>query len=110
MANEIFRFYADDPDFVFSYLRKNWREVVLRWDGRKVGSSNIWLMVIALDESAAAAAFQEWLGRYGTAGDLVIRNWPFRPIMTVPNTIVIRRRWRFSNWLQHRAQPTGILP
>jgi hypothetical protein len=110
MANEIFRFYADNPEFVFSYLRKNWRKAVVRWDGRKVGASDIWLMVIVLDESAAAAAFREWLGRYGTAGDLAIRKWPFRPIMTVHNTIVVRRRWRFSNWLRLRTLPTGSLP
>ncbi|MDH6234741.1 hypothetical protein M2281_005361 [Mesorhizobium soli] len=70
MTSEIFRFYADDPEFVFDFLRKNWRDAVVRWDGRKVGASNVWLMVIVLDNAPASGAFQSWLDENGTVGDL----------------------------------------
>jgi hypothetical protein len=110
MANDIFRFYAEDPEFVFSYLRNHWRDAVVRWDGRKVGASNIWLMVVVLDQSAAVTAFRRWLSEHGTTGDLLIRKWPFPPIMTVPNTIVVRRRWRILNWPRLRALRTGGQP
>jgi len=99
MTDGIFRFYADDPEFVFGHLRKHSRKAIVRWDGRKVGASNIWLMVIVLDQSVAAAAFRRWLGKYGTAGDLVIR-MRSSPAITVPNTIIVRRRWRIFDWLR----------
>ena len=110
MANKVFRFYAHNPEFVFDYLREHWRGAVVRWDGRKIGVSSIWLMVIVLDRSDAAAAFQGWLKEHGKAGDLVIRKWLFRPIMTVPNAILVRKRRRIAGWLRPRALPTGSLP
>lgn len=110
MANDVFRFYANDPEFIFSYLRTHWRRAVVRWDGRKVGASNIWLMMIVLDQDVASAAFRSWLGKNGTAGDLVIRKWPSPPIMTVSNTVIVRRRWRIFNWLRPRTLRTGGLP
>jgi hypothetical protein len=110
MANRVFRFYADNPEFVFDYLREHWRRAVVRWDSRKVGASDIWLMVIVLDQRDAVAAFQGWLNGHGTAGDLVIRKWPFRRIMTVPNTILVRKRRRIARWLLPRALRTRSLP
>ncbi|TGP52871.1 hypothetical protein EN873_16610 [bacterium M00.F.Ca.ET.230.01.1.1] len=110
MANNVFRFYTDDPEFVFDHLCKRWREAVLRWDGRRVGASNIWLMVIVLDGSDAVTAFQSWLREHGKVGDLVIRKWLFGRIMTVPNTILVRKRRRILGWLRPRASLAGSLP
>lgn len=109
MANDVFRFYADEPEFVFSYLRNHWRNAVVRWDGRKVGASNMWLMVVVLDQSAAVAAFRSWLSEHGTIGDPLIRKWPFPRIMTVSNTIVVKRRRRILSWHPLRALRTGGL-
>ena len=109
MANDIFRFYADDPEFIFAYLREHWRKAVVRWDSRKVGASDIWLTVIVLDQATAAADFRSWLGKHGKAGDLVIRKWPFRTIMAVPNTVIVRKRWRILSWLRLRALRIGSL-
>jgi hypothetical protein len=109
MANKVFRFHADNPEFVFDYLRKHWREAVVRWDGRKVGASNIWLMVIVLDQRDAVAAFQGWLNDHGAAGDLVIRKWPFRR-MTIPNTILVRKRRRIRDWLLPHVLRTRSVP
>jgi hypothetical protein len=72
MTSAIFRFYADDLEFVFDFLRQSWRHAVVRWDGRKVGASNVWLMVIVLDNAAASGAFQSWLDENGTVSDLCL--------------------------------------
>ncbi|MFD1986759.1 hypothetical protein ACFSOZ_30460 [Mesorhizobium newzealandense] len=114
MANDVFRFYSDDPELVFGYLRKDWRDAIVRWDGRKVGTSKIWLMIIVLDQANAAAAFRNWLNKYGTSGDLHVARRPLSP-MVVAGTIVVRRHvfvWRrIIGWLRLRAaMGSGKLP
>jgi hypothetical protein len=98
MANHVFRFYATSPEAVFDPIRRKWRSAFIRWDARKLGPYDMWLMVIVLDDRQAANWLDDWLQRYGRSGRLVLSGKPNREIV-VEETIVVRRRLPFWRWL-----------
>jgi hypothetical protein len=104
MANQVFRFYATSPEAVFDPIRRKWRSAVVRWDARKLGPYDMWLIVIVLDDRQAANWFDAWLHRHGRSRRLVLRGKPDREIV-VEETIVVRRRLPFWRWLA-RSLPT----
>lgn len=96
MANHVFRFYATSPEAVIDPIRRKWRSAVVRWDARKLGPHDMWLMVIVLDDRHAANWLDDWLLRYGRSRRLVLSGKSNREIV-VDETIVVRRRlpvWR----------------
>jgi len=78
MANRVFRFHATSPEAVFDPIRRKWRSAVVRWDARKLGPYDMWLMLIVLDDRQAANWFDDWLQRYGQSGRLVLSGKPNR--------------------------------
>ena len=105
MANHVFRFYATSPEAVFDPIRRRWRSAVVRWDARKIGPYDMWLMVIVLDEQSAAEWLSAWLARYGRLETLSPSGRQSRPIV-VDDTIVVRMRLPIWRWL---AQKLGSL-
>lgn len=101
MANHTFRFYATSPEAVFDPIRRKWRSAVVRWDARKVGPYDMWLVVIVLDDRKAADWFGGWLKRHGRSGELVLAGRQSQPLV-VEDTIVVRIRLPIWRRLAHR--------
>lgn len=104
MPNHTFRFYAAWPEAVFEPIRRNWRSAVVRWDGRKIGTCRMWLMVIVLDDDRAAEWFGQWLEQNGHREDLRLEG-SGRRLIEVENAIVVSKRPPLWRWLLQQVRP-----
>lgn len=61
MPSRIFRFYSLEPEDVFRMVGDRWPRAIVRRSGWKVGGSPVFQVTIVLDDSQAAAEFEQWL-------------------------------------------------